>query len=323
MPPPSRIRRGIGLAAQTWITNPEPGHVTLKLEEDGSVLLVTGAVEIGTGAIAIAAPTLVAEALGVERDEVRVADPDTDVVPYDGGAQGSRTTVALADAIGAAAGSLRRQILATAAELLESDAASLDLTDGQVLDGRGGSLSLAAIAQASLWARGPLVGTGTHVATLPAYDAAALTGALVTSLALPTYHVHQAEVEVDTETGLVRVVRYAVAQDVGRAIDRGAIVGQVQGGVAQGIGYALFEELRLVGGIVAEASLEHYRLPTALDVPAVEVALLESGGPKGVGEPPIVPVAAAIANAVADAIGRPIRALPITPFAVLEALGRA
>jgi CO/xanthine dehydrogenase Mo-binding subunit len=134
--------------------------------------------------------------------------------------------------------------------------------------------------------------------------------------------VHQAEVEVDTETGLVQVVGYHVVQDVGRAVDAGAIAGQVQGGVAQGIGYALFEELRLERGIVVETGFEDYRVPTALDVPAVELTRLETGGPKGVAEPPIVPVAAAIANAVSDAIGRPITRLPITPFAVLEALGR-
>ncbi len=317
-----RIRRGVGIAAQTWITNPEPGHVTLKLEEDGSVLLVTGAVEIGTGAVALAAPLLVAEALAVAPESVRVADADTDVVAYDGGAQGSRTAVALAHGIEAAAASVRAQIFATAAELLEADPASLGLADGAVVDGRGGRLSLAQVAEAALWTRGPIVGSGTHSVTPPAHDPATLTGAIVASLATPTYHVHCAEVEVDTDTGIVRVVGYAVAQDVGRAFDPGAIAGQVQGGVAQGIGYALFEELHLDRGVVLESRLEQYRLPTALDVPAVELSLLESGKPKGVAEPPIVPVAAAIANAVADAIGRPIATLPITPFAVLEALGR-
>jgi len=317
-----RIRRGVGFAAQTWITNPEPGHVTLKLEEDGSVLLVTGAVEIGTGAVALAAPLLVAEALCVDPESVRVADPDTDAVAYDGGAQGSRTAVALAQAIGIAAASVREQILATAAEVLEADPASLDLDDGGVVDGRGSRLPLAQVAEAALWTRGPIVGTGTHSVTPPAHDPATLTGAIVTSLATPTYHAHRAEVEVDTDTGIVRVLGYAVAQDVGRAFDSAAIAGQVQGGVAQGIGYALFEELRLDHGVVLESSLEHYRLPTALDVPAVELSLLESGEPKGVAEPPIVPVAAAVANAVADAIGRPLTRLPITPFAVLEALGR-
>jgi CO/xanthine dehydrogenase Mo-binding subunit len=324
-----RVRRGIGLAAQTWITNPEPGQAMLKLEEDGSVLLVTGAVEIGTGAIAIAAPLLVAEALGVRPEDVTVADADTDTAGYDGGAQGSRTTFALGNAIGAAAAAVRTRILATAAELLEADPESLTLADSAVSDARGRRLSLAEIAEAALWTRGPIVGTGTHATAPVDADPATLSGAIVTSLPVPTYHVHQAEVEVDTATGHVRVVRYAVAQDVGHAIDRRAIAGQVQGGVAQGIGYALFEELRLVDGAVVETNLEHYRLPTALDVPPVDLTLLESpspagpGGAKGVAEPPIVPVAAAIANAVADAIGRPVRQLPITPFAVLEALGRA
>ncbi len=324
-----RLRRGIGIAAQTWITNPEPGHATIKLEEDGSILLVSGAVEIGTGAVAIAAPLLLAEALGIRAEDVRLANPDTDAVAYDGGAQGSRTTVALGNAINAAAESLREQILATGAQLLETDSSELELADGVVTGPGGKQLSLAEVAQAALWTGGPIVGTGAHAVPPTTYDPATLSGAIVTSLATPTYHVHQAEVEVDADTGRVTVTGYAVAQDVGRAINRAAIAGQVQGGVAQGIGYALFEELRLVDGKVAETSLEHYRLPSALDVPAVQLTLLESpspngpGGAKGVAEPPIVPVAAAIANAVADAIGQPVRQLPITPFAVLEALGRS
>src|SRR5260370_22083010 len=114
-----RLRRGVGIAAQTWITNPEPGHATVKLEEDGSVLLVSGAVEIGTGAVAIAAPILLAEALDIRPEDVRVADPDTDVAAYDGGAQGSRTTFALGNAINAAAASVREQILTTAAAALQ------------------------------------------------------------------------------------------------------------------------------------------------------------------------------------------------------------
>ncbi len=327
--PNSRFRRGVGIAAQTWITNPEPGHATIKLEEDGSILLVTGAVEIGTGAVAIAAPILVAEALGIRPEDVRVAEPDTDVAAYDGGAQGSRTTFALGNAIEAAAAAVREQILNTAAEMLEAAPEELELSDGEVTDARGNQLSLAQIAQAALWTRGPIVGAGTHAPAPTAYDPETLSGAIVTTLATPTYHVHQAEVEVDTDTGQVRVVRYAVVQDVGRAIDRAAIAGQVQGGVAQGIGYALFEELRLVECTVAESTLEQYRVPTALDVPAVDLTVLEApsrdgpGGAKGVAEPPIVPVAAAIANAVADAVRRPMRHLPITPFAVLAALGQA
>jgi CO/xanthine dehydrogenase Mo-binding subunit len=322
----NRLRRGVGIAAQTWITNPEPGHVSIKLNEDGTVQIVTGAVEIGTGAVAIGAPLLVAEELGVHPGEVSVATPDTDVAAYDGGAQGSRTTFALGNAIRIAAASVRAQILETASELLEVDPADLELIDGTVSGPGVRRLSLADVARAALWTNGPIVGTGAHAVPPTAFDPGTLSGAIVTSLATPTYHVHLAEVEVDTETGKITILRYVVSQDVGRVIDHAAIEGQVQGGVAQGLGYALFEELRLVDGIVAETSLEHYRLPTALDVPTVELTLLESpsthgpGGIKGVAEPPIVPVAAAVANAISDAIGRPMQRLPITPFAVLEAL---
>jgi len=142
----------------------------------------------------------------------------------------------------------------------------------------------------------------------------------------PTFHVHLAEVEVDPGTGRVTILRYVVAQDVGRAINPTGIEGQIQGGVAQGIGYALYENIRLEDGRVLEGHLEDYRLPGAMDVPRIESILLEHPDPdgpygaKGVGEPPIVPVAGVIANAVSDAIGRPIDRLPITPFDVLAAL---
>jgi CO/xanthine dehydrogenase Mo-binding subunit len=138
--------------------------------------------------------------------------------------------------------------------------------------------------------------------------------------------VHLAEVEVDPETGRVTILRYVVAQDVGRAINPSGIEGQIHGGVAQGIGYALYENIRLQDGHVLEHDLESYRLPGALDVPRIESILLEHPDPagphgaKGVGEPPIVPVAAVIANAVSDAVGRPFDQLPITPFDVLAAL---
>ena len=158
------------------------------------------------------------------------------------------------------------------------------------------------------------------------FDPRTMTGAFFTHLNAPTFHVHLAEVEVDPATGRVEIVRYVVAQDVGRAINPSAIEGQVHGGVAQGIGYALYENIHLDGGHVLEHDLEGYRLPGPADVPRIETLLLEHPHPdgpfgaKGAGEPPIVPVAAAIANAVADAIGRPINRLPITPFDVLAAI---
>jgi CO/xanthine dehydrogenase Mo-binding subunit len=141
-----------------------------------------------------------------------------------------------------------------------------------------------------------------------------------------TFHVHFAEVRVDPETGRVEVLRYVVVQDVGRAINPSAIEGQVQGGVAQGLGYALYERLDTANGVYVQQDLEAYRLPTALDVPPIEIVLLEHPAPhgpfgaKGAAEPPVVPVAAAVGNAVSAAIGRPVSRLPITPQDVLEAL---
>jgi CO/xanthine dehydrogenase Mo-binding subunit len=144
----------------------------------------------------------------------------------------------------------------------------------------------------------------------------------------PTFHLHLAEVDVDPVTGQVSVVRYVVAQEVGRAINPDAIMGQIQGGVTQGLGYALWERLDIEEAGYVQRSFETYGLPLACDVPSVEAVLMEhpdAAGPygaKGAAEPPIVPVAAAVANAVADAVGAPIDQLPITPEVVLDALDR-
>ena len=156
-----------------------------------------------------------------------------------------------------------------------------------------------------------------------------MAGALFTAFAGVSYHAHLAEVEVDPDTGKVTVTRYIVVQDVGRIVNPQMIEGQVHGGVLQGVGYALYEELRLQDGRVLDDNLENYRLPTAFEAPPIEVSLMEVPcnygpfGAKGAAEPPIVPVAAAIASAVSDAIGQPIRSLPVTPFEVLKLLRNA
>ena len=143
-----------------------------------------------------------------------------------------------------------------------------------------------------------------------------------------TYHAHMAVVEVDPVTGEVTVQRYVVVQDVGRVIHPTGVRGQIQGGVAQGIGHTLYESLRIKDCRYLERTLETYRLPLAVDIPTVELITLEhpdSEGPhgaKGVGEPPISLVSAVVANAVSDAIGSPVERIPITPEDVLEALDR-
>lgn len=326
----SRPLRGVAVVPLTWITNPGPAEAAVRLAEDGTVMLTCAGAEIGSGAVATGVRQIVAEQLGVAVDDVLVATPDTDTGGYDHGAQGSRTTYGMGNAANDAANQVREQILRTAAGLLEADESDLELTDGTVTvaGAPDTAITLAAVAGAAMWSGGPISATGRFVAPPVPFDASCLTGALFTHFTAASYHAHLAEVEVDPDTGHVRVLRYVVAQDVGRAINPTMIEGQVHGGVAQGLGYALFEELRIDdGGRVLDTGLETYRLPTALDVPPIDLEILEnpceSGpfGAKGAAEPSILPVAAVIACAVADALGRPIQELPLSPFRVLETMG--
>lgn len=322
--------RGVGLAAVTWLTNPSAGSATVKLNEDGTVGLVTAATEIGSGAVAAGVVQIVASELGISPDDIVLTAPDTDVSAYDGGAQGSRTLVHSGEAARRAAEGLREQVLATASELLERPGDDIELAGGRARprDGDAGEagLTLAEIAQAAVASGGPLVASGGFASPPVAVDADSMSGAFFTFMNAPSFHVHLAEVEVDPDTGKVTIVRYVVAQDVGKAINPTGIEGQIHGGVLQGIGYALYEDVHLVDGHVFEHDLESYRLPTSGDAPPIEIILLEHPslhgpyGAKGAGEPPIVPVAAAVANAVSDAVGRSFDRLPITPFAVLAAL---
>jgi CO/xanthine dehydrogenase Mo-binding subunit len=323
-----RPLHGVGLVATSWLTNPLAGSATVKLNEDGTVGLITAATEIGTGAVAAGVVQILAEELGVAPDDVLVHAPDTDAAPFDGGAQGSRTVFNVGNAVRRAAADVREEVLKHASELIEAAPEDLVIERGSI-HVRGVTehrLALADVAQAALERGGPIAGTRSAVSAPVPVDPRTMTGAFFTHFNAPTFHVHLAEVQVDPDTGRVEVVRYVVAQDVGRAINPGSVEGQIHGGVAQGIGYALYENIHLDEGHVLERDLEAYRLPGALDVPRIETILLEHPHPdgpfgaKGAGEPPIVPVAAAIANAVSDAIGRPVTRLPITPFDVLAAL---
>jgi CO/xanthine dehydrogenase Mo-binding subunit len=322
--------RGVGLASTWWLTNPLPGAATVKLNEDGTVGLVTGAIDNGSGAVFTGLVQIVAEVVGVSPAAVVVSMPDTDVNAYDAGAQGSRTTHVVGRACRDASVALRSRLAETAGELFEADPADIEIVDG-VVGVRGvpaSALPLATVAQAATFGRGPLQETASYTTPPVAFNPACGSGMMFPAFTTPTYHVHYAEVEVDPATGLVDVVRYVVAQEVGKAINPAAVLGQVQGGVVQGLGYALSESLRLVDGRMVERSLEAYRLPLAVDVPDVETILMEhpdGAGPfgaKGAAEPSIIPVAAAIANAVSDAIGIPLDDIPITPEAIVDALVR-
>jgi CO/xanthine dehydrogenase Mo-binding subunit len=316
--------RGKGIACGWWTTTGGSSGVYVKINPDGSVALNTGAAEIGTGALTGAAQIL-AEELGVEVSDITVVSADTYATPFDFGAQGSRTAFAVGNACRVAAADLRQQLLALASAQLGLPAEVLALRGRHVV-GDGRRISLADLARTSQQSGGGVIAHGTFIAPPTTYDAKRVEAHVYPVFHSPSFHAHAAEVSVDPETGEVTVERYVVAQDVGFAVNPTYIEGQIEGGVAQGLGQALSEEIVYEGGRVLNPNLTDYKMPTALDVPRIESILVQhpsAAGPhgaKGVGEPPNIEPPAAIANAVAAAAGVRITSLPITAEKVLEAL---
>ena len=321
--------RGVGMAAAVWLTNPMPAQATVKLNEDGTIGLVTAASDNGSGAVTMGVRQIAAEVLGLDADDVVITMPDTDVAGYDAGSQGSRTTHVVGRAVFDATTEVRRQVIKKAAELLEASEADIVVEGGSVhvKGDRASGFSLGEVATAATFGDGPIVATGSYRTPPPEFNPTCATGMLFPVWPTPTYHLHVAEVEVDPVLGKVEVLRYLVVQEVGKVINPVGVAGQIQGGVAQGMGYALWERLDIWRGKYRQRSLETYGLPLAVDVPDIDYTLLEhpsAAGPygaKGVAEPPVVPVAGAIANAVADAVGAPMNEIPISPDLVLDALG--
>lgn len=308
--------RGKGLACGWWTTTGGSSGVYLKINPDGTVTMNTGAAEIGTAALTGAAQVL-AEDLGVDLADVHVVSADTFATPYDFGAQGSRTAFAVGNACRAAVAELKRTVFAQAAARLGVPAERLVLRDKHVV-GDGASVSLAELARQSQLAGGGLIAHGTFVAPPTPHDAKRVEGHVYPAFHSPSFHAHACELSIDEETGEVTIHRYVVAQDVGCAINPAHIEGQIEGGVTQGLGQALSEEIVYRDGRVLNANLTDYKMPTALDVPRIESILVEHPslvgphGAKGVGEPPSIEPPAAVANAIAAAIGVRLTSLPIT-----------
>jgi len=319
--------RGKGIACGWWMTTGGSSGVYVKLNADGTATLGSGAVELGTGALTGACQVL-AEELGLPLASVRLAPVDTDGVPYDYGAQGSRTAFSVGNAARAAAASLRQRIAAFAAERFGVAPERVSLEDGHAVAGEH-RISIAEVARLIQLSSGGLIAQGTFINPPPPHDAARVMNHPLPAWTTPSFHAHAAEVSVDTETGEMTVERYVVAQDVGFAINPTGIEGQIEGGVAQGLGQALSEELVFYEGRVVNATLTDYKMPTAMDVPPIESILVECAsqagpfGAKGVGEPPCIEPLATIANAVAAATGVRIFSAPLTPEKVLRAIAQS
>ena len=310
----------------TWFVFVGPSAATVNLNPDGRVTLVTSGVEIGSGSMMQALPQLVADALGLAPDDVVVRGADTDAAGFDLGVGGGRTTVSLGAASVAASAVVRGKVLDIAAAMLDARPEDLVLRDGRVAvdAAQGASVTLRQVAERAQRVSGPISGSGAFTGPGPAALPGCARGHFIEAIDLPVFCVHDCEVAVDPDTGHVEVLSYTVVQDVGRALNPRAILGQIQGGVVQGLGYALHEELTVgADGRHRQRGFETYRVPLAGDALPVDVILHEGApslgplGVKGAGEIPILAVGAAVACAVADAIGRPVQELPLTPPRVL------
>jgi CO/xanthine dehydrogenase Mo-binding subunit len=320
---------GTSIAVGTWFVFVGPSAATVNLNPDGSATLITAGVEVGSGSLAQALPQIVADQLGIDPADVIVKAADTDAAGFDSGVGGGRTTVSLGAASAAACAEVRRKLFDAAADRLEAAPHDLELVDGMV--GVRGSPStrvpISEVVEHAHSTTGPISGSGAF--TGPGAEAlpGCAAGHMVDALDLPVFAVHECDVAVDPATGHVEILAYRVVQDVGRAINPRAVEGQIQGGVVQGLGYALHEEITIDDdGRIRQAGFETYRLPLAGDVVAVDTELYEGApsfgpmGAKGAGEVPILAVGAAVACAVADAVQRPVSRLPLTPPRVLSLL---
>ena len=305
----------------------------IKLNPDGSADLASGTVDLGSGQITTLCQIAAAE-LGLEPDKVRMSYADTDTVPFDAPTHASRATYSSGLAVQAAAADARRKLLEVAAGMMEANPEDLEVSAGKVAV-KGSPESAIPVADVARMADSPFMedtAEGPRPSCPPEHK-----GTIIGSASLaPPENPSPAtalfvEVEVDTETGAVSVLRCVYAHDLGKVINPNAAEGQVEGGMQQGIGYALMENLQFdteTGACLTSDFLD-YKMPTAVEMPRhIESIFVETNEPSGpfgaksLSEQCVTVPAAAIAAAVYNAIGVRFRELPITPEKVLRALGK-
>lgn len=318
----SLIHYGNCLGAAGWFM--DGSGVKIKVHRDGSISVAFGLVEMGQGALT-AVTQMTAEALGVEPERISVLATDTEQVPDSGPSVASRNVVMTGNAIRDAARKLLPTLKEAAAELMDCDLNEVKIEHGWVHNTRNaGALRFKELTNYLYLSNRPMDVLGWwHVPQLE-YDPVSGVGEAYFTY---SYATHIAKVAVDTLTGLVKVEKIWASHDIGRAINPAGLEAQIEGGTAQGIGWALTENFKLKLGKVLTNNLTTYLLPTALDVGEIQSILVEDPEPegpwgaKGIGEPAIIPTAGAIANAISNAIGKPVNSIPIIPERILELLG--
>jgi CO/xanthine dehydrogenase Mo-binding subunit len=308
---------GVGVAIGYWPGGLEPAAATCRLDADGGLTIITGAVDMTGTETTFAA--IAAQAFGLAPERVRVTAGDTSSTPFAGLSGGSKVTYTVGRAVQRAADEARERLLDVAARELEIAPEDLEIVDGSVRPAGSPSRALSVEELAK-----KVLTFGSPYAPVEGYA-----GVAQTSRA-PSAAAHLAHVRVDRETGAVVPLRHVICQDVGRALNPALVEGQLLGGTTQGLGWALYEELAFdEGGQLRTGSFVDYAIPSAGAVPPIELELVEVPAPdgpfgaKGIGEAPVIATAAAVANAVAAAAGVRLRELPMTPARVWAALDGA
>ena len=316
--PNGKKHHGRGVAAGFWFNVGLQSSVTISVNSDGTINLIEGSTDIGGTRASVAMQA--AEVLGIPAGSVNPTVVDTNSVGYTAVTGGSRTTFATGYAAYEAAQDVKRQMMERAAKIWGIHEDNVRFADGEFSSvnrtwryGKEEKISFRDLAARLVETGGTIVGTA-------AVDPAGV-GC--------TFAAHIVDVEVDEETGKVQILRYTATQDAGKAIHPSYVEGQIQGGVAQGIGWALNEEyIYNAEGAMTNASFLDYRIPTCLDLPMIDTVIVEVPNPghpygvRGVGEVPIVPPPAAIANAIYDAVGVRMTELPMSPARLLKAMGK-
>ena len=312
-----RFRRGVGIACGAhkngiFSGSPDLSGMTLSMNEDGTVNLRTSVHDVGCGTVR-SMQIILAEVLRMDPDLIFVTEGDTKFTPYDCGTYGSRTTYVAGACAKETAEKFKELMLRTASKLLGIPASGLTLRDGRVAvtDAAAGGISYRELAARAINE------LSTEMILTNSYRSDSNPG---------SYAVNFAEAEVDTLTGLVKITDFLSVNDIGQAINRQMVFNQIGGGVQMAAGFALCEDLGINSkGVPTKDSLKKYNTLNAVDMPAVKAILVEEGGDKGpfgaksIGEISTVPGAAAIVNAVNNALGTSIRELPLTPERIVEA----
>ncbi len=311
----SRIRRGVGMASLTWgAGGGPPAYATVRINRDGTIEVLTGAQDLGTGARTVLAQ-IAAEVLGAKIDNVRTVLGDTERLPFASNSWGSITTASVGPAVRVAAEEARDSLFEAAAGLMHTEPDDLESRDGEIHAKSSDACMLIGEVCEKL-GDVMIIGQGSR-------------GPNPDMTAISAFGAQFAEVEVDTETGRVRVLRIVSAHDSGRVINPTLAESQLEGGIIQGLGYALFEERVLdeQQGTPLNPTMHDYKIPTIGDIPSIDAFFVDAAdtvanhtGAKGLAEPPIIGTAPAVANAVANALGVDVAEIPLTPWRVL-ALG--